>query len=78
MTFCLNDMSQKVNVNLSRSCGHATNVDENVPSLPSRKRAPSMQVLEDGLDRPPSSDFVTRAELRAHFVILCTVHLEKL
>ena len=32
-----------------------------------------MQVSEDGLDRPPSSDFVTRAELRAHFVTVQTL-----
>ena len=32
-----------------------------------------MQVLEGGLDRSPSSDFVTRAELRDHFVIIQTL-----
>ena len=40
--------------------------------MPSKGRAPSIQVPEDGLDRPPSSNFVTRAGLRAHFVTVQT------
>ena len=41
--------------------------------MSSRGRASSMQVSEDDLDCPPSSDFVTRAELRAHFVTVQTL-----
>ena len=29
-----------------------------------------MQVSDESSDRPPSSDFVTRAELRAHLVTI--------
>ena len=66
-------MSQQMNDEDSSSCGHTENVDANEPSMPSRKRASSMRVSEDSLDRPPSLDFVIRAELRAHFVTIQTL-----
>ena len=62
-----------MNDNDSKSCGRPENVDTKVPSMPSRGRTNNMQVLEDGLDHPPSSDFVSRGELRAHFVTVETL-----
>ena len=69
-------MCQQVNDVISRSCGHTENVGPNEPLMPSRGRAPSMQLSEDSVDRPPSSDFVTRAEHRAHFVTVQTLFLQ--
>ena len=66
-------MSQQVNDDDSRSCRHAENVGPNEPLMPSRGRASSAQLSEDSVDRPPSSDFVTRAEHRAHFVTVQTL-----
>ena len=49
---CVKDITQQVEDNDSGLYGHPENGDANESSLPSRGRAPSMQVSDDGLDRP--------------------------
>ena len=73
---CLNDITQEVNDNDSWSCGHPENVDANEPFDTKWGKSPRMQVSEDGLDRPPSSDFVTSAEGGAYFVAIQALFLQ--
>ena len=66
---CLNDISQQVNDNDLRSCSHPENLNANDSSMPSRGKYASFRRP----DRPPSSDFVARAEFRVHFVTVQTL-----